>query len=389
MNFWITQIELEKIYLDINFDAVKIAISNSLSGLPGLRSVVFPTYSTFWSSVDESSEELWSLGGLGKKRNRRLRDNWPEANLWMCDKYQIRYYSEYSEFKILWAKHFLTHGSSNPRDQRPKSSQTFFYLNVEQGECDRTNKDFHREPNTYHTSPGQQKIRSVEIQFFEKTSFFIHISSRLNPRDKNTQNRFSENTFLSENPILFKNIRFFKMKLWLAFLVNEFQANPSRQQSVKTSQDRFEKRIKYFMPHISLESLKLRPNIWAIIWLRPIRYDSYHMSHRVDFETLKKLKPGTFTADGKPHMVQQHPITCLDGLTNVEYQPGDEWTQTRIFDNGPTTGMEGQFRFVIFSKSPMHRKIMRFDSSKIWIPRLKISWIPPKCRSLDQLLKTR
>ena len=45
-------------------------------------------------------------------------------------------------------------------------------------------------------------------------------------------------------------------------------------------------------------------------------------------------------------MVQQHPITCLDGLTNVEYQPGDEWTQTRIFDNGPTTGMEGQFRSV-------------------------------------------
>ena len=80
------------------------------------------------------------------------------------------------------------------------------------------------------------------------------------------------------------------------------------------------------------------------------------MSHLVDFETLKKLKPGTFTADGKPHMVQQHPITCLDGLTNVEYQPGDEWTQTRIFDNGPTTGMEGQFRFVIFSKTPMHRK---------------------------------
>ena len=44
------------------------------------------------------------------------------------------------------------------------------------------------------------------------------------------------------------------MKLWLAFLVNEFQANPSRQQSVKTSQDRFEKGIKYFMPHISLET---------------------------------------------------------------------------------------------------------------------------------------
>lgn len=82
------------------------------------------------------------------------------------------------------------------------------------------------------------------------------------------------------------------MKLWLVLLVNEFQANPSRQQSVKTSQ----------------------------------------------------LKAGTYTADGKPHMVQQHPITCLDGLTNVEYQPGDEWTQTRIFDNGPTTGMEGQFR---------------------------------------------
>ena len=62
------------------------------------------------------------------------------------------------------------------------------------------------------------------------------------------------------------------------------------------------------------------------------------------FEIWQKLKPGTYTADGKPHMVQQHPITCLDGLTNVEYQPGDEWTQTRIFDNGPTTGMEGQFR---------------------------------------------
>ena len=81
----------------------------------------------------------------------------------MCDKYQIRYYSEYSEFQIVWAKHFLTHGSSNPRDQRLKSSQTnrgnrFLYLNVEQGECDRTNKDFHREaPNKFHTSPGQQK----------------------------------------------------------------------------------------------------------------------------------------------------------------------------------------------------------------------------------------
>ena len=62
-------------------------------------------------------------------------------------------------------------------------------------------------------------------------------------------------------------------------------------------------------------------------------------------------------------MVQQHPITCLDGLTNVEYQPGDEWTQTRIFDNGPTTGMEGQFRFVNSSKSPFFRQISLTEKS--------------------------
>ena len=59
-------------------------------------------------------------------------------------------------------------------------------------------------------------------------------------------------------------------------------------------------------------------------------------------------------------MVQQHPITCLDGLTNAEYQPGDEWTQTRIFDNGPTTGMEGQFRSVISRKRRFSEK---FDGS--------------------------
>ena len=79
------------------------------------------------------------------------------------------------------------------------------------------------------------------------------------------------------------------------------------------------------------------------------------------FETWLKLKSGTYTSDGKPHMVQQHPITCLDGLTNVEYQPGDEWTQTRIFDNGPTTGMEGQFRWVILRES---RFLEKFDCLK-------------------------
>ena len=131
-----------------------------IPGLTGLRSVpicyIFNILIVSWWFL----EWLWSLE---KKKNRRLRDNWPKANLWMCDKYQIRYYSEYSEFQIVWAKHFLTHGSSNPRDQRLKSSQTnrgnrFLYLNVEQGECDRTNKDFHREaPNKFHTSPGQQK----------------------------------------------------------------------------------------------------------------------------------------------------------------------------------------------------------------------------------------
>ena len=66
-------------------------------------------------------------------------------------------------------------------------------------------------------------------------------------------------------------------------------------------------------------------------------------------------------------MVQQHPITCLDGLTNVEYQPGDEWTQTRIFDNGPTTGMEGQFRSVIPRKRRFSEKVD--GSNKIYSPK--------------------
>ena len=67
-------------------------------------------------------------------------------------------------------------------------------------------------------------------------------------------------------------------------------------------------------------------------------------------------------------MVQQHPITCLDGLTNVEYQPGDEWTQTRIFDNGPTTGMEGQFRSVIPRKRLISPK-NSMDRTKKYSPK--------------------
>lgn len=57
-----------------------------------------------------------------------------------------------------------------------------------------------------------------------------------------------------------------------------------------------------------------------------------------------RLSPGTYTADGKPHMVQQYPITCIDSLTNITYMPNEEWTQTRIFQKGPTAGMQGQFR---------------------------------------------
>ena len=157
------------------------------------------------------------------------------------------------------------------------------------------------------------------------------------------------------------------MKLWLALLASEFQANPSRQQSVKTSQEGFRNiwlisydskdmsnATKFFDRKAQNFSIK---NEWylvqtirgstILVWL--IKYDF--------FETWLKLKAGTYTADGKPHMVQQHPITCLDGLTNVEYQPGDEWTQTRIFDNGPTTGMEGQFRWVDSSKNSIPRNI--------------------------------
>ena len=43
-------------------------------------------------------------------------------------------------------------------------------------------------------------------------------------------------------------------------------------------------------------------------------------------------------------MVQPDPIVCLDALTDTTYSPGEEWTQTRIFQKGPTAGMEGQFR---------------------------------------------
>lgn len=45
-------------------------------------------------------------------------------------------------------------------------------------------------------------------------------------------------------------------------------------------------------------------------------------------------------------MVQPDPIVCLDALTDTTYSPGEEWTQTRIFQKGPTAGMEGQFRLV-------------------------------------------
>ena len=58
---------------------------------------------------------------------------------------------------------------------------------------------------------------------------------------------------------------------------------------------------------------------------------------------------------------KQQPITCLDGLTNTEYQPGDEWTQTRIFDNGPTTGMQGQFRFVNFSVLDFEKSLFEMN----------------------------
>ena len=45
-------------------------------------------------------------------------------------------------------------------------------------------------------------------------------------------------------------------------------------------------------------------------------------------------------------MGQPDPIVCLDALTDTTYSPGEEWTQTRIFQKGPTAGMEGQFRLV-------------------------------------------
>ena len=45
-------------------------------------------------------------------------------------------------------------------------------------------------------------------------------------------------------------------------------------------------------------------------------------------------------------MVLPDPIVCLDALTDTTYMPGEEWTQTRIFQKGPTAGMEGQFRSV-------------------------------------------
>jgi len=56
------------------------------------------------------------------------------------------------------------------------------------------------------------------------------------------------------------------------------------------------------------------------------------------------LKPGTFTDDGAPHMVPADPIVCHDALSNLTYMPSEQWTQTRIFQKGPTAGMEGQFR---------------------------------------------
>jgi len=37
-------------------------------------------------------------------------------------------------------------------------------------------------------------------------------------------------------------------------------------------------------------------------------------------------------------------VKCKDQITQVIYEPGDEWTQTRVFESGPTDGMEGQFR---------------------------------------------
>ena len=46
-------------------------------------------------------------------------------------------------------------------------------------------------------------------------------------------------------------------------------------------------------------------------------------------------------------MVQPDPIVCLDALTDTTYSPGEEWTQTRIFQKGPTAVMEGQFRLVL------------------------------------------
>ena len=37
-------------------------------------------------------------------------------------------------------------------------------------------------------------------------------------------------------------------------------------------------------------------------------------------------------------------MECMDQITREVYNPGEEWTQTRIFEEGATKGMEGQFR---------------------------------------------
>ena len=42
------------------------------------------------------------------------------------------------------------------------------------------------------------------------------------------------------------------------------------------------------------------------------------------------------------HQIQK--VECMDQLTQTLYQPGEEWTQSRVFEDGATRGMEGQFR---------------------------------------------
>jgi len=37
-------------------------------------------------------------------------------------------------------------------------------------------------------------------------------------------------------------------------------------------------------------------------------------------------------------------VKCMDQMTNTLYEPGEQWTQTRVFEEGATRGMEGQFR---------------------------------------------